>query len=137
MHRHARVDASSTIEKREQIGTWVRQVARAMEEQLGKDQQELKMREQKKKAKVVKRIGGIVHENDKNKRTSHVQDEMVKIMHHDEQELLSLWAGWYWDDNKGGGLTRSCAPRQDVKRWSTSVTRCTRVSREKCAHVRR
>ena len=51
-------------------------------------------------------------------------------MHHDEQELLSLWEGWRWDDKKAGGLTRSCAPRQDVKKWSTSVaTRCTRESR--------
>ena len=23
-------------------------------------------------------------------------------MRHDEQELLSLWGGWHWDDNKGG-----------------------------------
>ena len=41
-HRHARVDASNTIEKGEQTGTWVRQVARAMEEQLREDQQQLK-----------------------------------------------------------------------------------------------
>ena len=36
--------------------------------------------------------------------SSHVQDEMVKLMHHDEQDLLSLWDGWHWDDNKGGWL---------------------------------
>ena len=29
---------------------------------------------------------------------------MVNLMHHDEQELLSLWEGWHWDDNKGGWL---------------------------------
>ena len=39
---------------------------------------------------------------------------------------------------KAGGLTGSCAPRHDVKMWSTSVaTRCTRESPEKCAYVRR
>ena len=89
MHRHARVDGSNTIEKREHTGTWVRQVARAMEEQ----QQELKMREQKKKGKDAKRIHGMIHENDKSKGTSHVQDGMEKLMHPDEQELLNLWEG--------------------------------------------
>ena len=39
---------------------------------------------------------------------------------------------------KAGGLTWGCAPRQDVKKWSTSVvTRYTRESSEKCAYVRR
>ena len=39
---------------------------------------------------------------------------------------------------KAGGLTRECAPRQDMKKWSTSVaTRCTRESAEKCANARR
>ena len=28
----------------------------------------------------------------------------VKRMYHDEQELLSLWEGWNWDDNKGRRL---------------------------------
>ena len=46
-HRHARVDASNIIEKGEQTGTCVRQVARAMEEQFREDQQELTTREQK------------------------------------------------------------------------------------------
>ena len=48
--RHARVNANNTIEKMEQTGTRVHQVARAMEEHLREDQQELKTREQKKKA---------------------------------------------------------------------------------------
>ena len=52
------------------------------------------MRQQKKKVEDATRIRGIVRENDKNKGTSLVQDEMVKLMHHDEQELLSLWEGW-------------------------------------------
>ena len=56
-------------------------------------QQELKTREQKKKAKDAKRIRWSVHETVKNKGTSHVQDEMEKLMHHDEQELLTLWEG--------------------------------------------
>ena len=29
------------------------------------------------------------------KGTRHVQDDMEKLMHHDEQELLSLWEGWH------------------------------------------
>ena len=87
-HLHARVDANNTSEKMERTGTWVHQVARAMEEQLREDKQELKTREKKKKAKDAKRIRGIFHEN---KGTSHVQDEMEKLMHHDKQELLSLW----------------------------------------------
>ena len=66
---------------------------------MGEDQQELKTREQK-KAKDAKRTRGTVHENDKNKGTSHVQDEVEKLMHDDEQELLSLWEGCCWDDNK-------------------------------------
>ena len=45
MHRHAQVNTDSTIETRERTGSWVRQVAQAMEEQLKEDQQELHMRE--------------------------------------------------------------------------------------------
>ena len=37
-HRHARVDAEDTIGRKEQTGTWVRQAARAIEEQLKKGQ---------------------------------------------------------------------------------------------------
>ena len=114
-HRHALVNASNTIEKKKQTRTWVRHVARAMEEQLRENQQELQMQEQKKKAKDAKRIRGIVHENDKSKGASHVHHEMVKLMHHDEQELLSLWEGWHWDDNKVGWLDpKLCA--KNVKR---------------------
>ena len=59
---------------------------------------------------------------------------------------MSFWLGIRvnvikkcWDDNKGGGgLIQSCAPRQDVRRWSTFVaTRCTEVSPERCAYARR
>ena len=39
----------------------------------------------------MKRTRGIVRENDKNKDLSHVQSEMGNLMHHDEQELLSVW----------------------------------------------
>ena len=83
----------------EQSGTWVHQFAQAIKEQLREDEQELKTREQK-KAKDAKSIRGIVSEN-KNKGTSHVQDEMENLMHHDEQALLSLWTGCHWDDAKG------------------------------------
>ena len=46
-HRHARVDCDNPTEKGEQTGSWVRQVAQAMEEQLKEDQQELETREKK------------------------------------------------------------------------------------------
>ena len=68
---NARVNANNTIEKNEPTGSWVRQVVRALEEQLKENQQELNMREQK-KATHAKRTRGIVHDNDKSKGTSHV-----------------------------------------------------------------
>ena len=37
-------------------------------------------------------------------RTGLVQDEMGKLVHYDEQELLSMWEGRHWDVNKGGWL---------------------------------
>ena len=55
-HRHARVDAEDVIGKREQTGTWVREAARAIDEQLKKDKQELEMREQRKRAEDANRI---------------------------------------------------------------------------------
>ena len=51
--------------KMQQTGTWAHEVARAMEEQLREDKQELKTWDQKKKSKDAKRMRGIVHENDK------------------------------------------------------------------------
>ena len=61
-HRHARVDAEDTIGGREQTGTWVRQAARATDEQLKKDKQELEMREQRKRAEDANRMCSIIHE---------------------------------------------------------------------------
>ena len=49
MHRHVQVNADNTIETRERTGSWVRPVARAMEEQLKEDHQELETRDQKRK----------------------------------------------------------------------------------------
>ena len=43
-------------------------------------------------------------------------------MHHDEQELLSLWEGWHWDDNKGG--------------WFDSGL-CAKARREEVEYIRR
>ena len=66
----------------------------------------------------AKRIRAIVHENNKNKRMSHVQNGMESLMQHDEWELLSVWEGWHWDDNKGGWLDPElCAKtrRQEVE----------------------
>ena len=61
-HRHAQVDAEDTIGWKEQAGTWERQAARAVEEQLKKDKQELEMRERRKRAEDANRICSIIHE---------------------------------------------------------------------------
>ena len=117
-HRHARVDAEDTIGRKEQTGTWVCQAAREIEEQLKKDKQELEMREQRKRAEDANRICSIINENAENKGLSLVEAEMGKLMHQDEQELLSVWEGWHWDDNKGGWLdSELCAKarREEVE----------------------
>ena len=44
-----------------------------------------------------------------------------KLMHHDEQEL-STWEGWHWDDNKG--------------RWLDPEL-CARARREEVEYIRR
>ena len=98
-HRHARVDAEDVIG--EQTGTWVREAARAIDEQLKKDKQELEMREQRKRAEDANRICSIINENAENKGVeSRGKPRWWKLMHQDEQELLSVWEGWHWDDNK-------------------------------------
>ena len=57
----------------------------------------------------VHRIRRMVHENGRSKRLSLMQDEMGRLMHHDEQELLRRVEFWHWDNNKAGGLIQSCA----------------------------
>ena len=52
----------------------------------------------------VQRKRRMVHESDKCKRRRHMRNEMGRPMHHDEQELLSVWEGWHLDDNRGGWL---------------------------------
>ena len=81
----------------------MRQVARAIEEQLRKDKQELGMQERRKRAEDANRICSVIHDNAENRGLSLVQTEMGELMHRDEQELLSVWEGWHWDDNKGDG----------------------------------
>ena len=83
-------------------------------------------------------MGGIVHENGNTK--EHITCNMkwlVKLMRHDEQELLRLW---HWDDNKGGWLDLElCAKarREEVERESgrhqsrQDGRRLTRVGRER------
>ena len=130
-HRHARVDANNTSENMEQTGTWVHQVVRTTEEELREDKQALKTREQKEKAEDAKRIRGSVHEING---TSRMQDEMEKLMHHDEQELLSLWRGWLWKDNKGGWLDPElCAKaRREEVEYIRRHKMYTRVRRLAC-----
>ena len=98
------VDGEDVIGKREQTGTSVREAARAIDEQLKKDKQELEMREQRKRAEDASMICSIINGNAENKGLSLMEAEMRKLMHQDEQELLSVREGWHWDDNKGGWL---------------------------------
>ena len=64
-----------------------------------------------------------------------MQSEMGRLMHHDEQELLSVWEGWHWDDNKGGWLDLElCA---QARREEVVAPRCTKGYQEKPTHVRR
>ena len=98
------------------------------------DQQELETREHQRKVEGAKKIRRIVHENDKNKGLSHVQNEIGRLMHHDEQEL-SVWEGWQWDDNKGGWLDPdlcSQARREEVE-CIRRHKMYTRVYRETCS----
>ena len=76
----------------------------------------------------------MIHENDKSKRPSHMQNDMGRLMHHDEQELLSVREGWHWDDNKGGWLDPElCAKaRQEEVEYNRRHKMNTRVSREVC-----
>ena len=87
------------------------EAARAMEEQLKQDKQELETREQRKRAEDANRICSIIHENAENKGLSLVEAKMGKLMHQDEQELLNAWEGWHWDDNKDGWLDRELCAR--------------------------
>ena len=92
-----------------------------------KDKQELEMRERSKRAEDANRMcGGITHENAENKGLSLVA-EMGKVVHQDEQELLSVWEGWHWDGNKGWGLDPElCAKARRERGGGTSAdTRCT------------
>ena len=76
---------------------------RAVEEQrCDRTNRKLMMWEPRKKAKDAKRMRGIVHENDKAKRSCQLRVEVGKLTHHGEHALLSLWQGWHWDDTKGG-----------------------------------
>ena len=121
----ARIDtlvlANNASEAIEQSGTWVHEVARAMDEQLREDDQELKTREQKKKQRMQRGYAGLFMKT----------QVTCKIKWADSCIMTSRNCSACGKDigmtTKAGGLTRGCAPMQDVKRWSTSVaTRCTR-----------
>ena len=61
-----------------------------------------------------------------NKGLSLVEAEMEKLMHRTSRSCSGRGKDGTGTTTKAGGLTRSCVPRQHVKRWSTSVdTRCT------------
>ena len=55
-------------------------------------------------------------------------------MHHDDQELLSVWEGWHWDDSKGGWLDPElCAQaRREEVECIRRHKMYTRVTRETC-----
>ena len=60
-------------------------------------------------------------------------------MHHDEQELLSMWEGWHWDDNKCGWLDPElCAKaRREEVEHIRHHKRYTRECKERRSCVRR
>ena len=107
-----------------------------MEEQLRVDKQELKLWEQRKNAKDAKRMRGTVHEIDKSKKEqNHVQDELEKFMHHNQQALLKLVGkGGIGMTPKVDGLVLSFVPRPDVRRVEYILRHkmYTRVPRETC-----
>ena len=62
-----------------------------------------------------------------------VEAEMGKLMHQDEQKLLSAWEGWHWDDNKGGWLDPElCAKARREKVEYIRQHMYVRVPREVC-----
>ena len=80
-HRHARVGANNASETMEHL-----------EKHLLEDEQELTRWEQK-EAMDAKMIQGMVdYKHDKIKRTTHVQDVMRKLLHHEELPSLSFVA---------------------------------------------
>ena len=101
-----------------------------MEEQLREYEQELKTREQKK----AKRIHEVDNENDKYKITSHVHDEMGKLMHHDETGTACGKAclGMTTEAGGGGWLDPElCAKaRREEVEYFRRHKMYTRVSRE-------
>ena len=98
-----------------------------MEEQLREDQQELKTREHKKKAKGAKMIRWIGH---KNKGTSHVQDERGNSNTTMSRHCSVRGKGGIGMTPKVDGFNLGCAPSQDVR--SRRRTMYTRVAREAC-----
>ena len=120
-HRHARVDASDTIEKGEETGTWVRQVARAMEEQLREAQQQLETGEQKKKAEDAKRILGLFTKMRRTKERVTCKMKWENQCITKSRTCSACGKGGIGMTRKAGGLIQSCAPRQDVKQWSTFI----------------
>ena len=109
-HRRARINANNTIESGEQTETWVRQVTRAKEEQLKEDQQEFGMREQKREAEDAKRIRGIVHEHNENKRLSYVQNERGNSCIKRSRSCSACGKDGTGMTTKADGLIQSCAP---------------------------
>ena len=63
---------------------------------------------------------------------------MEKLMHDVEQELLSVWEGWHWDDKEGGWLDPElCAKarREEVEvEYIRRHKMYVRVPREVCLH---
>ena len=63
-----------------------------------------------------------------------MESEVGELMHQNEQELPSVWEGWYWDDNKGGWLDPElCVTvRQEEVEYIRRHKMYTRVSMEVC-----
>ena len=55
-----------------------------------------------------------------------------KLVHYDEQALLSVWQGWHWDDTEGGWLDLElCAKARREEQYTRHQKMYTRESPER------
>ena len=93
----------------------------------------IRMPESTPKTRSEDMICSIIHENAENKGLSLVEAQMEKLVHQDEQELLSAWEGWHWDENKGGWLDPElCAKARREGEYIRRHLMYVRVPREVC-----
>ena len=136
-HRHARVNADNPTEKGKQTGVMGSPGRSSNGGTVEEDQQELETREKKRTVEDVQRIRRMVHEIDKSKIPSHMQNEMGNSCIKTSRSCSACGTVGIGMTTKAGGLIQGCAPKRDKKKWSTFVaTGCTQESPVKSAHAR-